>query len=270
MKMKSIELNNGIQIPIVGSGTNTYGKLDNQYRGALRGDTQEVDWAIENGYRHFDSAQGYNNEEVLGEGIKKSGLPREEFFITTKLFVSQGYHGADWARAEIAKSLEKLQTDYIDLFLIHAPWDNKEEMLEAWAVLEDYYDRGVFKSIGVSNFKPEHLDLILANGKVKPAVNQIRSHAGTWNDDLIAYNKKHGIATVAYSPISGLDDNAKQVLAEIGGQYGKTYAQTALRYHIERDVIVIPKSHSKERQAQSLDIFDFELTAGDRERIAAL
>lgn len=268
--MKKIKLNNGVEIPIVGTGTNTYGKEENQYSSALRGDTQEIDWAIENGYRHFDSAQVYFNEEVLGEGLKKSSQPRENYFITSKLNTFKGFGGTDWAHAEIKKSLEKLQTDYIDLFLIHSPWDNNEEILEAWNILEEYYTRGVFKSIGVSNFKKGHLDLILEKGKIKPAVNQIESHVGQWNEELIAYNKIHDIATVAWSPLKGIDENAKQVLEKIGNQYGKTYAQVILRYQIERDVIVIPKSHNKDRQAQSLDTFDFELTANDRERIAAL
>ncbi|MGN7387871.1 aldo/keto reductase family protein [Sporosarcina sp. SAFN-015] len=268
--MKYRTLNNGIDIPIVGSGTNTYGKEGNQYVGALRGDTQEIDWAIENGYRHFDSAQLYANEEVLGDGLKKSSLPREDFFITTKLNTFEGFGGADWAHAEIEKSLEKLQTDYIDLFLIHKPWDDHAGMLEAWSILEDYYNRGVFKSIGVSNFEKEHLDLLLEQGSITPAVNQIKSQVGNWNEELIAYNESKGIATVAWSPLRGIDENAKQVLDEIGSQYGKTYAQVVLRYQIERDVIVIPKSHNKDRQAQCLDIFDFELTASERDRIAAL
>lgn len=268
--MKYFTLNNAVKIPIVGSGTNTYGKEGNQYTGALRGDTQEVDWAIENGYRHFDTAGVYYNEEVLGAGLKKSTLPREEFFITSKLNPSEGFKGADWIHAEIEKSLEKLQTDYIDLFLIHSPWDQPAEILETWTILEDYYHRGVFKSIGVSNFKKEHLDLILEKGNIKPVVNQIKSHVGIWNEALIAYHRHNDIATVAWSPLGGIDENAKQVLEEIGNQYGKTYAQVVLRYQIERNIIVIPKSHNKDRQAQSLAIFDFELTASDHERIASL
>ncbi|MHA6250435.1 aldo/keto reductase family protein [Oceanobacillus sp. CAU 1775] len=268
--MNKMKLNNGIEIPIVGSGTNTYGKVDNQYSGDLRGDTQEVDWAIENGYRHFDSAELYRNEKVLGEGWKKSGLPREDFFITTKLNTRKEYAGANWVHNEIKNSLEKLQTDYIDLYLIHFPWDNHDEILEAWNILEDYYDRGKFKAIGVSNFQKEQLDLILENGKVKPAVNQIESHAGKWNEELIAYNKSKDIATVAWSPLRVNDEEAKQTLEEIGKRYGKTFSQVLLRYQIERDVIVIPKSHNKERQAQSLDIFDFELTADERKQISEL
>ena len=268
--MKYKTLHNGIEIPVVGSGTNTFGKEDNQYHGALTGSTQEVDWAIENGYRHFDCAQSYLNEEIIGNGLKKSSLPREDFFITTKLHTSNVYKGANWAHAEIEKSLKKLQTDYIDLFLIHWPWDNRDEMVEAWAILEDYYTRGAFRSIGVSNFEQEHLGLILEHSSVKPAVNQIGSHVSKWNDELIAYNHSHKIATVAYSPLGGIHENARHILDEIGSQYGKTYAQVVLRYQIERDVIVIPKSHNKERQAQNVDIFDFVLTETDRERIAAL
>ncbi len=268
--MKNLTLNNGLEIPIIGSGTNTYGKAGNQYTGSLRGDTEEVDWAIENGYRHFDSAQVYNNEEVLGQGIAKSSLPREDFFITTKLNTFKGFAGAEWAHAEIKKSLEKLQTDSIDLFLIHNTWDEDTEMIEAWRILEDYYNRGVFKSIGLSNFKKEHLDLILENSSVPPAVNQIKSQVGHWNEELIGHNTMNNVATVAWSPLGGIDKKAKQVLEEIGNQYGKTYAQVVLRYQIERDVIVIPKSHNKERQAQSLAIFDFELSVSDRDRIAGL
>ncbi|SDK44776.1 aldo/keto reductase family protein [Lacicoccus qingdaonensis] len=268
--MKNIKLNDHVEIEIVGSGTNTYGKEGNEFKGALRGDTEEIDWAIDNGYRHFDSAQLYNNEEVVGDGLAKSSVPREEFFITTKLNTMEGYHGADWAHAEIEKSLEKLQTDYFDTFLIHFPWDDNDEIIEAWSILEDYYDRGVFKSIGVSNFEKEHLDLILEHGKVKPVVNQIKSNVGNWNDELIDYNKKNDIATIAWGPLGGLEGDAEKVLDEIGGKYGKTPAQVVLRYQIERDVIVIPKSHNKDRQAQSLDIFDFELTEEDRKRINAL
>lgn len=268
--MRFVTLNNDLQIQIVGSGTNTFGKVENQYQNELRGDTNEVDWAIENGYRHFDSAALYNNEEVVGEGIRKSGIPRKEFFITTKLNTKEDYKGITQVKEAIEESLRKLQTDYLDLYLIHFPLENNDHIMEIWGVLEDYYERGVFKSIGVSNFSEDQLDLILVQGKVKPSVNQIKSNIGDWNDPLIEFHNENGIATVAWGPLGGIDDDKKKVLEEIGEKYGKTYAQVVLRYQVERNVIVIPKSHNKERQAQSIDIFDFELTADDVARIEEL
>ncbi len=136
--MKYMELNNGLPMPIVGSGTNTFGKVGNDFSKELRGDTLEVDQAVENGFCHFDSAQMYRNEEMLGEGLKKSGIAREKFFITTKLDTFHGFGGEQWAHQEIAKSLEKLQTDHVDLLLIHEPWDNEDEMIKAWQILEEY------------------------------------------------------------------------------------------------------------------------------------
>ena len=265
-----VKLNNGVEIPIVGCGTNTFGKINNNYNEALRGDTAEVDMAINNGYRHFDTAQLYRNEEILGEGIKKSGIAREDFFITTKLNTIAGYYGKDWVQTEIEKSLDKLKTDYVDLFLIHRPWDNPEEMTEAWSLLEEFYNDGIFKAIGVSNFAAEDLRVIFDSCTVKPAVSQIESHAGLWNDDLISYNTDNDIRTTAWSPLKGLTEYSGLIVDEIGDKHGKTFAQVILRYQIERGVIVIPKSHNKERQAQSLDIFDFELSCDDRERIMRL
>lgn len=268
--MENIQLNNGINMPIVGSGSNTFGKEGNSFSGELRKDTQEVDWAIENGYHHFDSAQIYGNETVIGKGLKKSDLPRDDFFITTKLNTMNGFGGEEWARNAIETSLDHLETDYVDLFLIHFPWDNDDEILEAWKILEDYYNRGVFKAIGVSNFKQKHLDIILNKGDVKPAANQIESHIGKWNDELIAYNKEQDIATIAWGPLSEANGESRQVLEEIAEQYGKTYTQVVLRYQIERGVSVIPKSHDKNHQAQSIDLFDFQLSETDRKRIASL
>lgn len=159
--IKYIKLNDKVNIPIVGSGTNTYGK-----EGTLRKSTWQLKMVT----------------VILTPPncikMKKSSLPRDEFFITTILNTMEDYHGADWAHAEIETSLEKLQTDYFVAFLIHFPWDNHDEILEAWRILEDYYERGVFKTIGVSNFEQEHLDLTLEKGKVKPVVNQIKSNLG--------------------------------------------------------------------------------------------
>ena len=267
--MRHIELNNGIAMPVIGTGTNTYGKEGNAYQGALTGDTTEIEWAIENGYRHFDTAQSYRNEKVLGDGLQASGLPREEFFIVTKLRRLEDDSDLEsWVQREVEASLERLQTTYLDQFLIHHPWDNDSEMVHVWKILEAYYASGTFRSIGVSNFDQRQLELIMDAGTVPPAANQIESHPGLWNDDLIRFHETQGIATVAWSPLRGISNH--EALGEIGQRYGKTAAQIALRYQIERDVIVIPKSHNKDRQAQSLDIFDFQLTPEERELIKSL
>ncbi|MBG9985161.1 aldo/keto reductase [Aerococcaceae bacterium DSM 111022] len=267
--MFNIKLENNYEMPIIGSGSNTFGKVDNAYSNPLRGDTQEVDWAIENGYRHFDTAQSYNTESVIGEGIAKSNVPRSEFFITTKLSTWDGYKGDDWARETIEKSLELLQTDYIDQFLIHTPLDNDEDNLAAWAVLEDYYKKGIFKSIGVSNFTEDQLKVILENGTVRPHANQIESHLENWNHDLIKFHESENIATIAWGPLRKISD-APDALKEIADKYGKSVAQIVLRYQIQRNVIVIPKSHNKDRQAQSLNIFDFDLTEEETTQISKM
>ncbi len=266
--MRTIKLNNGVEMPIVGTGTNTYGKKNNEYMGKLRGDTKEIDWALENGYRHFDGAQSYRNEEVIGVGIANSSVNREDTFITTKLATgSDGYQGKAWLKESIVNSLQLLQTDYIDLYLVHHPWaDFDYEIAKVWKRLEKQYKKGRLKAIGVSNFEKHHLDKLLETAEVIPAVNQIESHPGKWNDELIEYSQSLGIAVTAWGPLKGAGES--EVLAEIGAKYGKTPQQVALRYQIERDVIVIPKSHNKDRQAENLDIFDFELTDEERARIA--
>ena len=270
--MREITLNNGVKIPVIGTGTNTFGKAGNAYRGDLRGDTKEVDWAIENGYRHFDTAQSYNTEVVVGQGIEASGLAREAFFVTSKLrrLEVTGSEIDGWVREEIAKSLERLETDYIDLFLIHHPWDDRAQMVQVWRILEEYYENGVMKAIGVSNFNEDQLELLFEEGTVRPAVNQIESNVGHWNDTLIDFHDRNGIATVAWSPLRGIGGIVGKKLADIGLNYGKSAAQVVLRYQIERDVIVIPKSHDKKRQAENLDIFDFELSEDERELIQSL
>lgn len=269
MDLETIILNNGLKMPIIGSGTNTFGKEGNQYSGALRGDVQEMEWAIENGYRHFDSAQIYFNEEVVGRGIQQSEMPREEFFITTKLNTYNGYPGDEAVHASIKSSLQKLQVETIDLFLIHFPWDNDEEIIRAWKILEDYYEQGIFKSIGVSNFNQEQLTLIFDHGQVKPAVNQIESHLGHWQNNLIEFHKENDIVTVAWSPLKGIQDDYP-VVTELAKKYNKSVAQIVLRYQIQRGVVVIPKSHNKARQKESLMLFGFELAEEEMKKISNL
>lgn len=269
--MQNVQLNTGIELPIVGSGTNTFGKVDHGYSGEINGDTTEIEDAIAVGYRHFDTAISYRNEAVLGKAIAESDLPREEFFITSKIPGKPEYTENRGAiEAAIQSSLDALQTDYIDLYLVHHPWDNLDEIISVWKVLEDYVDKGVFKAIGVSNFDEEQLAYVIRNARIKPAVNQVQSHPGLWNHEIIEYGQEQGVVAEAWGPLSRISDEAKDALEVIGDKYDKSWAQVILRYQIQRNVIVIPKSHNKERQQQNLELFDFELTAPEQVAISQL
>lgn len=269
--MKYIELNTGINIPVIGSGTNTFGKSGGQYMGEINGDTTELADAIALGYRHFDTAVGYRNESVIGRAVKESGIKREDFFITSKIPGTEEYSADERAtRAGVEASLKALDMDYIDLYLIHHPWDDLPGMMRMWRALENYVDQGVLKAIGVSNFGEDALNYFEKNARVKPAVNQIESHPGKWNTEMIAACLKLNIVPEAWGPLTRVSDEAKSALSEIGSRYGKTWAQVILRYQIEQGIVVIPKSHNRERQAQNLDIFDFELTDAQRQTISKL
>lgn len=269
--MEFVTLNTGIEMPLLGTGTNTYGKLERRYDGEITGDTSELASAIELGYRSIDTAISYRNESVIGDAVKQSGLAREEFFITSKLPGTPEYTASREAVEKgIAFSLSQLQVEYIDLYLIHHPWDNLEEMVQVWKVLEEYVDKGVLKAIGVSNFDVEQLQYLLDHARIKPAVNQVKSHAGNWNDEVIDFGRQHGVVGEAWWPLSGVDEAARAQLTEIGERYGKTWAQVTLRYQVQRGVIVIPKSHNSERQAANINLFDFELTDDEMLLIAKL
>lgn len=269
--MEFITLNTGIQMPIVGSGTNTFGKVDRQYMGEINHDTTELLAAIEAGYRHFDTAISYRNEEVVGKAVKESGIPREAFFLTSKIPGKPEHTNCEHAVLEaVTSSLYHLGTDYIDLYLIHHPWDNLEEMVLVWNILEKFVDQGTIKAIGVSNFNEKQLAYLLEHARMKPAVNQIESHPGKWNHDLIAFSLANEVIPEAWGPLTRVSDEDKKVLTTIGDTYGKTWAQVILRYQIERKVIVIPKSHDIQRQKENLAIFDFALTKEEREKISQL
>lgn len=269
--MEFITLNTGIKIPVVGSGTNTFGKIDRQYMGEINDDTTELLAAIQAGYRHFDTAISYRNESVVGKAIKESGLPREAFFLTSKIPGKPEHTDCEQSVIEaVTNSLARLETDYLDLYLIHHPWPNLEEMVLVWKVLEGFVDQGRIKAIGVSNFDERQLAYLIENASIKPAVNQIESHPGHWNDPLIAFSLKNEVIPEAWGPLTRVTEDAKEVLTQIGASYNKTWAQVILRYQIERQVIVIPKSHDVQRQKENLAIFDFELTKEEREQIAQL
>ncbi|MDN6590915.1 MAG: aldo/keto reductase [Lactobacillus sp.] len=267
--METVTLNTGIKLPIVGSGTNTFGKVDNNYMGEINGDTSEILAAIRSGYCHFDTAISYRNESVLGKALQESDKDRSEFFITSKIPGKEEYYADEEAvKKGVEQSLKALDTDYIDLYLIHHPWDNLDQILSMWRVLESYVDKGTLKAIGVSNFNETELGYIIENSRIKPAVNQVESHPGNWNDEIVNYSLEHQVVPEAWGPLKGVSDDAQETLRKIGEKYNKTWAQVVLRYQIERGVVVIPKSHNQERQKQNLAVFDFELTEEDKQLIS--
>ena len=255
----TITLNNGTVIPQVGLGV--FQTPD--------GDTtvNAVQTALENGYRHIDTAMIYRNEASVGAGIRRAGLPRGDFFVTTKLWNDdiRAHRGKD----AFQESLDRLGLDYVDLYLIHWPAD---EWQQAWDDLQEIYASGRAKAIGVSNFQKHHIDELLANSDVLPAVDQIESSPQFTNHELIGQLRSKGIVAEAWSPLGGTGGNllGSPVLAEIGAKYGKSAAQVVIRWHIQRGVVVLPKSTHAERIKQNFDVFDFNLTSEDMTDITAL
>ena len=258
--MENLKLANGVEIPAIGSGTNSFAKVDGKYDGQ----TDEVVSAIKAGYNFFDTAESYGNEEAVGNGIIESGVGRENIFIATKMrtkqFGQEGpYHNSpEDAKAAIERSLAKLKTDYIDLYLIHMPWDNNEEAAAVWKVLEEYYKKGVLKAIGVSNFTVEDLQYLLDHCEVKPMINQVKIAPGKPNEEIVEFCQANGIVPMAWGPLKF--DADKTELEKIGAKYGKSWAQVVLRRNFQRGIVSIPKAHSFDHQKANLDIFDFELT----------
>jgi 2,5-diketo-D-gluconate reductase A len=215
--------------------------------------------ALEAGYRHVDTAQMYGNEAGVGEAIKSSGLARDDLYVTTKL--NNGFHRPDDARREIDASLGRLGLDQVDLFLIHWPLPTQYDgdFVQTWRALIEAQEAGKTRSIGVSNFQPAHLDRIVEETGVVPVVNQVEVHPFFANEEVRAANKRHGVLTEAWSPIAKgtvVDDDT---IGEIASLVGRTPAQVALRWHVQRGDIVFPKSMNPERMRQNFEIFDFEL-----------
>jgi 2,5-diketo-D-gluconate reductase A len=233
--------------------------------------TQEtVETALEVGYRHIDTAQMYGNEAEVGAAVAAAGIPRDELWITTKL--NNGFHRPDDARRAFADSLERLGLDQVDLFLIHWPLPTRYDgdFVSTWETLAELRDDGRARSIGVSNFEPAHLDRIVEATGVVPAVNQIEVHPFFGNEAARAADARHGVATEAWAPIAKGKVNDDPTLGEIASRLGRTPAQVALRWHLQRGDIVFPKSMHKERMAENFAIFDFELDSVDVETIDAL
>jgi 2,5-diketo-D-gluconate reductase A len=224
--------------------------------------------AIEAGYRHIDTAYRYGNQRGVGKGIRDSGIDREEVFVTSKL--DGEFQGNDRAVAGLDACLRQLKMDYVDLLLIHWPLPQRDEYISTWKTFEKLVDAGKVRSIGVSNFKPAHLDRLFAVARIRPVANQIQLNPRITRPDHVEYDRAHDIVTVAWSPLGqGGDLLIESILVTIGEKYGKTPGQIVLRWHIDQELVAIPRSSNAERLAQNLDIFDFSLTRDEVATISA-
>lgn len=256
--MKTVTLNNGVVMPQIGYGV---------YQVSPAECERCVSDALSVGYRMIDTAQAYHNEEGVGAAVKKSGIARDELFLVSKVWISN--YGFDKAKVSIDESLRKLGTDYIDLMLLHQPFCDR---YGAYRALEAAYKEGKVRAIGVSNFYPDHFIDLASNVEIVPAVNQVETHVFDQQIEAQGYMKEFGTHMMAWAPLAEGRNNffTNPVLETIGEKYGKSVAQVALRWLIQRDVIIIPKSVHVERMQQNLDILDFELSQDDMAAIAGL
>lgn len=256
--MEYVTLFNGVKMPKLGYGVYQVTKDECE---------RCVSDALKVGYRHIDTAQSYFNEEEVGNAIKKSGIPREELFITTKVWIE--HYGYEECRKSVIESMRKLQLDYIDLVLLHQPFAN---YYGAWRALEELYAEGKLRAIGVSNFNPDRLVDICSFSRIKPMVNQVETHPHNQQKAAHKWMNKYGVVHEAWAPFGegrgGLFTDP--VLEKIAAKYGKTTAQVMLRWHIQRGIVVIPKSTHIERMKENFDVFGFTLSDEDMQAIAAL
>lgn len=256
--MEYVTLSNGVKMPRLGYGVYQVTKDECE---------RCVSDALKVGYRHIDTAQSYFNEEEVGNAIKKSGIPREELFITTKVWLE--HYGYEECRKSVIESMRKLQLDYIDLVLLHQPF---ADYYGAWRALEELYAEGKLRAIGVSNFNPDRLVDICSFSRIKPMVNQVETHPHNQQKAAHEWMNKYGVVHEAWAPFGegrgGLFTDP--VLEKIAAKYGKTTAQVMLRWHIQRGIAVIPKSTHIERMRENSDVFGFTLSDEDMQAIAAL
>lgn len=256
--METIKLSNGIEMPILGYGV---------YQVTPEECERCVSDALSVGYRSIDTAQAYANEEEVGNAMKKSGISRSDLFITTKVWISNA--GYERAKASIDESLRKLQSEYIDLLLVHQPFN---DYYGTYRAMEEAYKSGKVRAIGVSNFYPDRLVDLAEFCEIKPMVNQVETHVFNQQVEAQKIMENYGTRIMSWGPFAEGKNNffTNDVLKTIGAKYGKSVAQTALRFLIQRDVIVIPKSTHKERMIENQDVFDFVLTDDDMQAIAKL
>ncbi|NSC20235.1 aldo/keto reductase [Streptomyces albus subsp. chlorinus] len=259
MTVPALTLDNGVTMPQLGFGV---------FQVPDEETTAAVTTALEAGYRSIDTAAVYGNETGVGRALSASGIPRDELFVTTKLWNDdQGY---DTTLAAFDASLEKLGLDHVDLYLIHWPAPARDRYPDTWRALERIHAEGRARAIGVSNFQPAHLERLLEESGIVPAVNQIELHPRLQQRELRAFHARHGIATEAWSPLAQGALLGHETLAALAARHGRTPAQIILRWHLQLGNIVIPKSVTPERIRQNFDVFDFELSDDDMAAIGAL
>jgi 2,5-diketo-D-gluconate reductase A len=255
----SVPLNDGRRIPQLGLGVYKIG--DDEVEAVIAE-------ALEVGYRHIDTATLYRNERGVGRALREAQVRREDLFVTTKLWNDD--HGYDRALRAFDESLARLQLDYVDLYLIHWPVPSRDRYVETWRALERIREDGRAKSIGVSNFATHHLDRILTESNVAPAVNQVELHPWLPQHELREFDAAHGVVTEAWSPLARGRVLGNEVLERIGAKHGKSPAQVVLRWHLDLGIVVIPKSVTPARIRENFDVFDFSLDQDDLARIAGL
>lgn len=256
--IKKISLSNSVAIEQLGFGT--FKIVDQQEA------NNAIMTALNDGYRSFDTAQLYNNEKILGEAFANSGVARQDLFLTTKVSnLNQGY---ELTLKSVEQSLKDLQTDYLDLFLVH--WPLKNHFFDTWKALEKIYETKMARAIGVCNFHQSHFELLKTKANIKPMINQIEIHPYLVQKELIEYLNKEQIAIEAWSPLARGRVVDEPLLINIGKKYQKSASQVTLRWHVQKDFIVIPKSVNPKRIAENRQIFDFELTADEMLQIDSL
>ncbi len=259
-----VKLQNGYEIPCMGYGT---------YKVNGSAAISAIKSAISVGYRHLDTATFYGNEAEVGAAIRACDVPREELFITSKVWKTE--RGYEKTKASLLKTLEDMQLDYLDLYLIHWPaspcqYENWQEInLETWRAMTELYKEGKIKAIGVSNFLPHHLEALLKT-EVKPMVNQIEYHPGEMQEETVAYCKAHDILVEAWSPLGRGRIFENELLLELSRKYGKSLPQICLRWELQNGIIPLPKTLSEERMRENADIFDFEITEADMQLINSM
>jgi 2,5-diketo-D-gluconate reductase A len=260
-KAPRIRLRNGVEMPQLGIGTSPL-------RGAES--TAQIRTAIETGYRLIDTAENYGNEEAVGQGLRDSGIDRSEVFLTTKF--NRKWHSVDGVRQAYEASKKRLGVDYIDLLLAHWPNPDQDRYVEAVQGLQALLESGDLRAIGVSNFKPAHLQRVQDETGILPHVNQIQLSPYSTRGDSRAYHAEHGIVTESWSPIGASNSGLRNdpVITKIAGGHQKSATQVVLRWHVQLGCVAIPRSANPGRMAENLDIFDFELTAEEMDRISAL